>query len=119
MDRLFEIVPENNENQLFEVSIVPQYIELEEPYSTHIYRIILELFTNNLKYANASKTKVSLSLENNVLTLLYSDNGKGVTSLKKGNGLKSIDNRITLLNGNLDINSKNGFSVSIKIPYKN
>lgn len=118
MDRLFEIVPENNENQLFEVSIVPQYLELEEPYSTHIYRIILELFTNNLKYANASKTKVSLSLENNVLTLLYSDNGKGVTSLKKGNGLKSIDNRVTLLNGKLKIDIEKGFHISIEIPHK-
>jgi len=118
MDRLFEIVPEDKENQVFEVSIIPQYLTLEEPYSTHIYRIILELFTNNLKYANASKTTLSLSLEEDVLTLIFADNGKGASEFKKGNGLKSIDNRVTLLNGNLKIDIENGFNVSIQIPLK-
>ena len=118
IDRLFEIVPKNRENQKFEVSIEPQYLELEEPYSTHLYRIILELFTNNLKYANASKTSISLLLIENILTLKYADNGKGVADFKKGNGLKSIDNRVTLLNGSLKINTENGFHVTIEIPYK-
>ena len=118
MDRLFEIVPEDKENQVFEVSIILQYLTLEEPYSTHIYRIILELFTNNLKYANASETTLSLSLEADVLTLIYADNGKGVSEFKKGNGLKSIDNRVTLLNGNLKIDIENGFNVTIEIPHK-
>ena len=118
MDRLFEIVPEDKVNQVFEVSIIPQYLTLEEPYSTHIYRIILELFTNNLKYANASKTTLNLSLEEDILTLIYADNGKGVSDFKKGNGLKSIDNRVTLLNGNLKIGIENGFDVTIQIPLK-
>jgi LPXTG-motif cell wall-anchored protein len=118
MDRVFEIVPDNKENQVFEVQIDPPYLELNEPYSTHLYRIILELFTNNLKYANASKTSVSLSLKENTLTLLYADNGKNVTELKKGNGLKSIDNRVVLLNGTLNIDTSKGFTINIQIPFK-
>jgi LPXTG-motif cell wall-anchored protein len=118
MDRVFEIVPDNKENQVFEVQIDPPYLELNEPYSAHLYRIILELFTNNLKYANASKTSLSLTLKENTLTLLYTDNGKNVTELKKGNGLKSIDNRVVLLNGTLNIDTENGFKVTINIPHK-
>ena len=118
MDRIYEIVPKNKENQVFELKIEPPYLELIEPYSTHLFRITQELLTNNLKYAKASKTKIEVNLENNSLTLKYSDNGVGSSDFKKGNGLKSVEDRVILLNGTLAISSEKGFSVSIQIPYK-
>ncbi|WP_299059165.1 hypothetical protein [uncultured Polaribacter sp.] len=119
MDRLYEIVPKNTENKLFEVQIEPPYLELKEPYSTHLFRISQELFTNNLKYAKASKTIVKIRLNDNYLQLNYSDNGIGSSDLKKGNGLNSIEDRVTLLKGDLTIDVNSGFTVRITIPYKN
>lgn len=118
MDRVFEIVPENTENQVFELKINPPYLELTEPYSTHLFRITQELFTNSLKYAKASKTRIHIIVKNNFLTLNYTDNGVGATKIKKGKGLKSIEDRVTLLNGTLNITTENGFVLTAKIPYK-
>ncbi|WP_397444658.1 hypothetical protein [Polaribacter sp. R77954] len=117
MDSIFELMPKNNENQKFDLKIEPPYLELQEPYSTHLYRIIQELFTNNLKYAKATQTNLSVFLEDNLLVLNYEDNGVGATNLKKGTGLKNIENRILLLKGKTNINTDNGFSMKIEIPY--
>lgn len=119
MDRIFELVPENTAKQVFNIQINPAYLELTEPYSTHLYRIIQELFTNNIKYAKASETTINISEKDDFLTISYTDNGVGTLELKKGNGLKSIEDRVTLLNGVLEIDAKKGFNVSIKFPYKN
>jgi nitrate/nitrite-specific signal transduction histidine kinase len=117
MDSVFELMPKNNENQKFELKIEPPYLELREPYSTHLYRIIQELLTNNLKHASASKTSIDVILNDNLLILNYTDNGLGQPNLKKGTGIKSIEDRTTLLKGTIKINSENGFSVNIKTPY--
>lgn len=117
MDSVFELMPKNTENQKFDLKIEPPYLELNEPHSTHLYRIIQELFTNNLKYAKATQTNLSVFLEDNLLVLNYEDNGVGATNLKKGTGLKNIENRILLLKGKTNINTDNGFSMKIEIPY--
>ena len=41
----------------------------------------------------------------------------GTTILKKGNGYKNINDRVTLMNGTLDVTHQNGFSVTANIPY--
>lgn len=117
MDSVFELMPKNTENQKFNLKIDPPYLELNEPYSTHLYRIIQELFTNNLKYANASKTTVNVSLEDSLLVLNYVDNGLGTSNLKKGTGIKNIENRVILLKGKIKIVSIDKFTVNIEIPY--
>ena len=85
------------------------------------YRIILELFHNTLKHAQASKIDIFLSEEYNSLILQYSGNGQGLPSItikdKKGWGLKNIENRVNTLKGKLFFeNSSNGFSIKINIP---
>jgi signal transduction histidine kinase len=117
MDSVFELMPKNNKNQQFNLKLDPPYLELSEPHSTHLYRIIQELFTNNLKYAKASKTTIEVALKNDLLTLNYVDDGVGQSDFKKGTGIKSIEDRITLLKGNLKINTEAGFAVHIEIPY--
>jgi signal transduction histidine kinase len=84
----------------------------------HFYRIVQELSTNILKHSKATKAKISLRMENdNHLALLVSDNGRGYNpdSVKLGAGLKNINQRITILNGSIDIKSSSAKGTTIKI----
>jgi signal transduction histidine kinase len=119
MERLIEIIPDNHENQVFSFKITPSNLELIEPYGTHIYRIIQELITNNLKHAKATKTIILIKYDKEKLTINYSDNGIGTKELKKGTGIINIEDRVAIMKGKILINNSNGFSVDIEIPYIN
>ena len=120
-ERLLETIPENKEDQIFDIRLSPNYMELQEPYGTHVYRIVQELITNNLKHAKASKTKINIELENDILSISYTDNGVGMAGFKKGNGYVNMEDRIELMNGNMNFNTKQntGLELIINIPYDN
>jgi len=66
---------------------------------TGLYRVIMELINNSIKYASAGQIKISINKTDNDLYFKYSDNGCGfdVTSVlqsNKGNGLFNIINRM-------------------------
>jgi PAS domain S-box-containing protein len=72
---------------------------------THLYRIVLELINNTLKYADASVIRINIMFEGNRLIIRYLDNGKGFDFNKTYNnksgsqGLKNIFSRLNFLNG--------------------
>jgi signal transduction histidine kinase len=84
-----------------------------------IYRIIQELLNNTLKHAAATETLVQLVKEQNRLSILVEDNGKGfnpsVLENNKGAGWTSIRSRVDYLQGQLDINSEAGKGTSVTI----
>jgi PAS domain S-box-containing protein len=68
------------------------------------YRIITELINNSIKHSEASLIIINIDLEKPNLQVTYSDNGKGfnfekVRKMKKGFGMRNIENRISKLNG--------------------
>lgn len=85
----------------------------------HIFRIIQELLSNTLKYAHATKIKITFSEEKEDLIFSYQDNGLGFDekSTSHGLGLSNIKTRCELLNGQMNMNTKvgKGFFVSFKI----
>ncbi|TVZ56952.1 tetratricopeptide repeat protein [Lutibacter sp. Hel_I_33_5] len=119
INRLLDVFPEDTDSQKFDQQVSPISLSLIEPYSTHSFRIIQELIANNIKYADANHTNVSIKLDNNLLSIVYKDDGKGVKKIKKGNGLKNIEDRITLMNGsfNIETEENDGFKIIISIPY--
>jgi len=96
-----------------------------ESTSLNFYRLIQECLTNIIKHAKAKSVTVSIKKEDNAIITLISDNGKGfnINDSKKKNslGLKTIFERIRIMNGNLSIDSKpnNGTSFIFSIPIKN
>jgi PAS domain S-box-containing protein len=83
---------------------------------THLYRIILELTNNTLKYAHARNICLNFSLKGNILIVDYKDDGKGFDFKKAygekgtGQGLKNISSRINFLNGRGNyLTDKEGF----------
>lgn len=87
----------------------------------NMYRIIQESMQNIYKHAEAKHINISISLENNVICLDITDDGKGFDSSKskKGIGLKNMTSRVADIGGQIDFLSQegNGTSVNVKIPY--
>ncbi|MFQ3281494.1 sensor histidine kinase [Reinekea sp.] len=83
-----------------------------------LFRSIQEGITNSLKHSSASLIKISLKYENTNLLLKIDDNGAPKPSLAEGNGLLGMKERVHNVQGVVTIDTSNGFSITIHIPYK-
>ena len=89
---------------------------LEKELSHNIYRIIQELITNAIKYAEATIIKVEINSSTDHLLLRVLDNGIGFDNNNKaGLGLNNVKYRAFLYNGNTIITSKKGKGTEILI----
>ena len=84
-----------------------------------IYRIVQELMNNILKHAAATEAFVQLLRDDNRLSIVVEDNGKGFdTSIldnSKGAGWSSIRSRVEYLKGRIDVHSEPGKGTLINI----
>jgi len=99
--------------------------EINEDLLTHemktaIYRIIQEQLTNVIRYADARRVDIKISVDNEYIILTITDNGKGFDTekVKKGTGLSSIISRCELLNGELQIVSSPGKGCCLYVAFK-
>jgi signal transduction histidine kinase len=96
----------------------------DEKFEMKIYNIISELFNNVIKHSQANKAKLTINIENDLLIIQVSDNGKGFDMEKfeigESFGLNQVQARINKINGSIFINSKinSGTSISIKVPFE-
>ncbi len=95
---------------------LPQKLELL------VYRIIQELLNNIIKYADAKEVLLQITKNDHQLTITIEDDGKGfdIATIKNkdGIGLHSMQNRIELLGGKMDIDTAigKGTSINIELP---
>lgn len=95
---------------------------LENTIEILLFRIIQELMTNIIKYADARQAVIYLTQHEDHLNLIVEDNGHGFDTRnmrsKEGMGLVSISQRLERLNGSLEIDSNpgQGTSVIINLP---
>ena len=83
-----------------------------------LYRVICELINNSLKHAACTEISLSLSQDNGLLSLDYSDNGRGFdpqAMMDCGMGLSNIASRIHSLNGTFDIRGRKGKGMSAAV----
>jgi two-component system, NarL family, sensor kinase len=87
-----------------------------------LFRIVQELLNNTVKHSQATSIEVSIDYQPNQLLITVSDNGKGfdpdlAIAGANGLGLKNMKNRLTMIQGNMKINSRpeKGTSVVISI----
>ena len=85
-----------------EVEPPHQPITLSDEVTASIYRIIQEQTTNMLKHSQATAYSIQLVKKEEALEVSMADNGKGFDpkKVKKGLGLKSLENRMKALKGN-------------------
>jgi two-component system sensor histidine kinase UhpB len=95
---------------------------------TALYRIIQEALNNIAKHAQADRVEISLVKRDSKICASIQDNGKGFDldkvlhpqSPERGFGIVGIQERVSLLGGRMEIQSRPGFGtvISIEIPYE-
>lgn len=85
-----------------------------------LYRVAQELLQNVIKHAQASEVFLQLTYEEDKLTLMLEDDGKGFNpeKVKSGMGMQNIENRVAQIDGKLDFDSLigQGTTVIIEVP---
>lgn len=82
-----------------------------------IFRIIQGALSNIARHSKASHAEIRLHFNPTSVTLIVTDNGIGfdIDKNHKGLGLRSIQERVDLLGGTLDIQSQTGKGTKITI----
>ncbi len=82
-----------------------------------ILRCTQEALTNCLRHSDATRCAIALRSESGTLTLTVQDNGSAVTSVKAGNGLKGMQERVGQLGGTVIWSTgATGFLLTVVLP---
>lgn len=92
---------------------LPAYFELS------LYRVIQELMQNIIKHSGADEAIVQISMEDNHLSAIVEDNGKGmdIQATHQGLGLKSIHARVNEFQGTMSIESTHGIGTTVHLEF--
>lgn len=109
-------------NSILELNISRYTNRLNEEQELAIYRIIQEWLNNARKHAKASYVSIELNTTDEMIELIYKDDGIGMDAESARNsghmGIFGIKERVFSLGGSYLMNSKpqNGVEYQIKIP---
>jgi len=83
-----------------------------------IFCILQELMTNMKKHSGADTVTINFKRENDRITVLYLDNGKGMKVLTPKNGLRNTETRIESISGHITFDTKpdEGLRVEFSFP---
>jgi len=94
-------------------------VDVEKKVSTALFRICQETLTNIAKHSKASQAVIEMTRIDNFLTLLISDNGKGMDVGKLENslsmGLIGMQERARIIGADLNIISRPSAGTSVKL----
>lgn len=111
----------NEWNTKFTISVdkLINWNTIDSETKMNIYRIIQEILQNVNKYAKAKQCIVMILKTNKKTTIRIWDNGIGFNpeKVKKGIGLKNIQDRAAAINGALNINSNDNNGTNIEIEF--
>ncbi|MGG7163136.1 sensor histidine kinase [Clostridium ihumii] len=74
-----------------------------------------EALTNIAKYSNATEVIVSFYIYNKIARIEIHDNGEGCLNLKKGLGIRGMEERMQGIGGRLNYKSENGFVINMML----
>lgn len=100
---------------------LPEDKTLGSKIAAQIFRTLQEIINNALKHSNASLIEVNCVQEENYLTIMISDNGKGfdaATEKNKSYGLSNIHARIEEISGKIELETSigKGTKYTLSIP---
>jgi signal transduction histidine kinase len=85
----------------------------------HVFRIVQELMNNSMRHGKAKEIALNFKSEIENLCLSYRDNGLGfdtsTISIQKGLGLRNIESRVSLLNGEIAYKSEKLKGLEVEI----
>jgi signal transduction histidine kinase len=101
---------------------------LDKDAEIHVYRIIQESVNNIIKHSAATESTVVVKKRATRISISIRDNGKGFDSAKltsqpqkQGFGLTGVSERIRILKGTFELDSKpgGGTTLTVEIPFQN
>ena len=83
----------------------------------NLFRVIQESINNTIKHAEAENIHVSITQENDEVTVIIKDDGKGfdLKEVSLGNGLSNIETRVASIDGHVFIQSEKDHGTEVKI----
>jgi len=106
---------------------IPEQIKFKSPSNEiFLYRIIQECVSNTLKYAGASTIYLTVSVIDDIVTVVYEDDGQGIANLDSsenavsGIGINNMRKRAEIMKGDISIRNRepHGIKVSLTFPDK-
>ena len=105
----------------FDLHLMLDNRRLSPEVETTLYRVLQEAITNVVKHAEATKVGIILEASESEVRLIVEDNGKGfnwedpdeATSPSARLGLLGIRERLTLINGHLEIEAGHGSGTTL------
>lgn len=107
---------QKNTNIFVKFNISRNQYKLSPTVEVTIYRTIQEALTNCAKYGRVDIMTVDLKFMDGRLELVISDNGSGCRELTKGVGLRTMEERVHTLGGNIRFSGRDGFNIHVTIP---
>ena len=87
--------------------------------STAVFRIVQEALTNIIRHAQASQVSIAMSLEDGMLVLNVTDNGRGITEAERLSrnslGLVGMQERARLVGGRVEIAGLKGAGTTLHV----
>jgi Signal transduction histidine kinase len=77
---------------------------------------IKEALTNIMKYSEANKAEINIQILSKFIKTEIKDNGIGANKIKKGMGIRGMEERTGAMGGNVIVDGTKGFSVIILLP---
>lgn len=108
-----------------EVTTEGDLTRIEQYVSILLFNVVRELVFNAVKHADTDTAEVRASYQDNMLTIIVQDHGKGfdfaeTNDAEDGFGLFSVRERIQAFGGTFKIASKvgEGTTITLKVPYE-
>ncbi|MDQ0636890.1 nitrate/nitrite-specific signal transduction histidine kinase [Pedobacter sp. W3I1] len=83
-----------------------------------VFCVLQELMTNMKKHSGADTVTINFKRENDRITVLYVDNGKGMEVLTPKNGLRNTETRIESISGHITFDTRpdGGLRIEFSFP---
>lgn len=122
----------NRMQELFEEVLLPKGIAFEietegisiskklpSEIRQHLFLIFKEAVTNTLKHSNANMFKVVFATQNKTLKIVIEDNGcPAKKKVNTGLGISNMIYRTSKMKGSLEVDTTNGFRITLNLPFK-
>lgn len=119
VEELCERIQQTSQLEIYVETQGERAEHIEKIVELNLFRILFELLSNTLKYAEASQIHISLAQTESKISLSYRDNGKGFDASdfkhQKGLGMKNIESRLQMIQGSYELKTAPGEGVWINI----
>jgi len=94
---------------------LPLELSMTDPLCAQVLlRCAQEMITNSVRHARAKNLWISLVPDENGITMIARDDGRGVAEVEAGNGLKGMAERLRQLGGELKIETRPGAGFALR-----